>query len=158
MGENMKIQNKVLMKSNINLGLTSESQDDAINRVGAMLVQSGYVKPEYVDAMFAREEVVSTYIGNGIAIPHGVGGSQQFINSSGIVVCQYPEGIQYNGNTCYLVIGICGLGNDHIKILSNIAEVLMDEEDAREFWMWAVVLGTISLDWKGRVLSVLVLI
>lgn len=130
----MDIKKKILIKSNIVLGLDSESRDKAINRVGTMLVDSGYVKPEYIEAMYAREDVVSTYIGNGVAIPHGVGGSQELIESSGIVVCQYPNGIEYNGNTCYMVIGICGKGNDHIKILSNIAEVLVDEEDAKQLW------------------------
>jgi PTS system mannitol-specific IIC component len=84
--------------------------------------------------MFEREEIVSTYIGNGIAIPHGVGKARGLIKSSGLVILQYPDGIDYNGNTCYLVIGISGKDNDHIKILANIAEQFSDEEQARKLW------------------------
>jgi PTS system mannitol-specific IIC component len=124
----------VLQKKNILLGLKEESRDDAIRRAGQMLVEDGYVGEEYVDAMFERETIVSTFIGNGVAIPHGVGKSRGLIKRSGLVVLQYPEGIDYNGNTCYLVIGLSGKDNDHIKILSNIAEQLGDLEKAKMLW------------------------
>lgn len=124
----------ILSKENIFLGLPSETRDEAIERAGKLLIESGYVSPDYLDAMFQREEIVSTYIGNGVAIPHGVGKARDLIKSSGLVVLQYPKGIKYNGNDCYLVIAISGKNNDHIKILSNIAEQLSDEEKAHELW------------------------
>jgi PTS system mannitol-specific IIC component len=124
----------VLSKKNILLGLESVTRDEAIKRAGSMLVEDGYVSEKYVDAMFEREEIVSTFIGNGLAIPHGVGQAKNLIKKSGIVVLQYPDGIDYNGNTCYLVIGISGKDNDHIKILSNIAEQLGELEKAQELW------------------------
>ncbi len=124
----------ILKKENIKLGLPSCTRDEAITAAGTMLVESGYVAEEYVEAMFAREEIVSTFIGNGVAIPHGVGKQRGLIKKSGIVVLQYPEGIDYNDNTCYLVIGISGKDNDHIKILSNIAEQLGEIEKAQELW------------------------
>jgi len=124
----------VLTKENICLGLKSVSQEEAIKTAGEMLVRDGYVSPDYIDAMFEREEIISTFIGNGVAIPHGVGKARGMIKKSGLVVLQYPEGIDYNGNTCYLVIGISGKDNDHIKILSNIAEQLIDIEKSEELW------------------------
>lgn len=124
----------ILLKENIHLGLKSESRDDAIKRAGKLLIDSGYVSADYLDAMFQREQIVSTYIGNGVAIPHGVGKARDLIKSSGLAVLQYPEGIKYNGNDCYLVIAISGKNNDHIKILSNIAEQLSDEDKAQELW------------------------
>lgn len=124
----------VLKKENIFLGLESVSRDEAITRAGTVLTDSGYVMPEYVEAMFAREDIVSTFIGNGVAIPHGVGNARSLIKKSGLVVLQYPNGIEFNGNECYLVIGISGKDNDHIKILSNIAEQLSDEDKAKELW------------------------
>lgn len=124
----------VLMKKNILLGLESVSRDEAISRAGELLIEDGYVSPEYLPAMFEREKIVSTYIGNGVAIPHGIGNARGLIKKSGIVVFQYPNGIDYNGNTCYLVIGISGKDNDHIKILSNIAEQLGEIEKAEEIW------------------------
>lgn len=124
----------VLQQKNVILGLPSESRDEAIKRAGSILVRDGYVAEDYIDAMFERESIVSTFIGNGVAIPHGVGKSRGLIKRSGLVVLQYPQGIEYNGNTCYLVIGISGKDNDHIKILSNIAEQLGDIEKAQQLW------------------------
>lgn len=124
----------VLTKENVLLGLKSVTRDEAIRKAGELLIEGGYVNEEYVDAMFQREEIVSTFIGNGVAIPHGIGKSRGLIKRSGLVVMQYPEGIDYNGNTCYLVIGISGKDNDHIKILSNIAEQISDLDKAQLLW------------------------
>jgi PTS system mannitol-specific IIC component len=124
----------ILSKDNIFLGLKSVSRDEAIQKAGELLIAEGYVSEAYLEAMFEREEIVSTYIGNGIAIPHGVDKARGLIKSSGLVILQYPDGIDYNGNTCYLVIGISGKDNDHIKILANIAEQFSDEEQARKLW------------------------
>lgn len=124
----------ILAKKNILLGLEKVSRDDAIRKAASILIEDGYVSEEYLEAMFAREEIVSTYIGNGVAIPHGVGKQRGLIKKSGLVVLQYPEGIDYNGETAYLVIGISGKDNDHIKILSNIAEQLGEIEKAQELW------------------------
>lgn len=124
----------ILSKDNIFLGLKSVSRDEAIQKAGELLIAGGYVSDAYLEAMFEREEIVSTYIGNGIAIPHGVGKARGLIKSSGLVILQYPDGIDYNGNTCHLVIGISGKDNDHIKILANIAEQFSDEEQAKKLW------------------------
>jgi len=124
----------ILAKKNILLGLEKVSRDEAIKKAASLLINDGYVAEDYLDAMFAREEIVSTYIGNGVAIPHGVGKQRGLIKKSGVVVLQYPEGIDYNGETAYLVIGISGKDNDHIKILSNIAEQLGEIEKAQELW------------------------
>ena len=127
-------KNPVLRKENILLGLSSKSRDEAIKQAGQLLIDSNYVTEEYIDAMFQREEIVSTFIGNGVAIPHGVGKARDLIKSSGIVVLQFPEGIDYDGNLCHLVIGISGKNNEHIKILANIAEQLSDEDKAKALW------------------------
>jgi len=124
----------ILRKENIFLGLSSITRDEAITKAGNVLVESGYVTENYIKAMFEREEIVSTFIGNGVAIPHGVGNARNAIKNSGLVVLQFPDGIDYNGNECHLVIGISGKDNDHIKILSNIAEQLSDEDKAKKLW------------------------
>lgn len=125
---------KILKKSDIKLNLNTMSEEEAITLAGQLLFQSGYVEKAYIDAMHEREKVVSTYIGNGVAIPHGVGSAQQYIKKSGIVVLQFPQGISYHNNTCYLVIGIAGKNDEHITILSNLAETIVDEEDAKKLW------------------------
>lgn len=117
----------VLRKENIVLQLASVSKEDAIRRAGESLVAAGYVKPHYVDAMIEREGVATTYIGNGVAIPHGVGDAKKEIQTSGIVVHQYPEGVEFEGGRAYLVIGIAGAGREHLQILTKIAEAIEDE-------------------------------
>ncbi|MFU7515853.1 PTS mannitol transporter subunit IICBA [Clostridium sp. HCS.1] len=124
--ENNKLP--ILSEKNIVLGLESESKEEAIKRAGNLLVNGGYVKESYVDAMLEREEVVSTYIGMGVAIPHGIGVAKREIKSSGIVVLQYPNGVDFGEEFAYLVVGIAGVGDEHIEILSNIAISLEDME------------------------------
>ncbi|GGO00143.1 PTS mannitol transporter subunit IICBA [Saccharibacillus kuerlensis] len=117
----------ILRKENIYLGLPSVSKEDAIREAGRLLSASGYVRPGYVDAMLEREGVASTYIGNGVAIPHGVGTAKNEIENSGIVVLQYPNGVEFEAGTAYLVIGIAGARGEHLKILTKIAEAIEDE-------------------------------
>ena len=121
--------NDILKKENILLGLESTSKKEAIDLAGKLLVDGGYVKPDYVDLMHKREEKLSTYIGNGVAIPHGDKNSKNCIVKSGIVILQFPEGIDFgDDNIAYLVIGIAGKDNEHLSILSNIASILGNEK------------------------------
>lgn len=120
-------ENNVLTADNIVLGLESVSKDEAITKAGQLLVKGGYVKEGYINAMHEREAVVSTYIGMGVAIPHGIGEAKKEIENSGIVVLQYPNGVKFGEELAYLVIGIAGAGDEHLQILSNIATALEDE-------------------------------
>ena len=120
-------ETSILKSDNIILGLKSESKEEAIERAGNMLVKEGYVNNNYIAAMQEREKIVSTYIGMGIAIPHGVGEAKKEVKESGIVVLQYPDGVVFGDDLAYLVIGIAGVGDDHLEILSNIATSLEDE-------------------------------
>lgn len=121
------VQSDILRKENIRLGLPSVTKEEAIREAGRLLSASGYVKPGYVDAMIEREGVASTYIGNGVAIPHGVGTAKNEIENSGIIVLQYPNGVEFEAGTAYLVIGIAGARGEHLKILTKIAEAIEDE-------------------------------
>lgn len=123
----------ILEKENILLNLKRTSKNEAIDLAGELLVKGGYVKSDYIDSMHAREKELSTYIGNGVAIPHGDKSSKDKIIKSGIVILQYPEGIDYgDGNIAYLVIGIAGKDNEHLKILSKLSLVLEDEKLVKE--------------------------
>lgn len=86
-----------------------------------MLVDSGYVEPAYVDAMLERENSFSTFMGNGLALPHGVESAKKNIKASGIAVMTFPEGTDWGGNQVNVVIGIAGAGEEHLQILSVIA-------------------------------------
>lgn len=117
-------KSSILSENNIILGLESESKEDAITRAGRLLVKGGYVKEGYIDAMHERGKVVTTYIGMGVAIPHGIGEAKKQIEKSGVVVLQYPNGVKFGDELAYLVIGIAGAGDEHLEILSNIATSL----------------------------------
>ena len=121
-------ETKTLKRNNIVLGLESVSKEEAIQAAGMLLVKEKYVKVDYVEAMLEREKIVSTYMGMGVAIPHGIGEAKKEVLASGITVLQYPNGIDFEGETAYLVIGIAGVGDEHLQILSNIAMTLDDNE------------------------------
>ncbi|MBR1580060.1 MAG: PTS mannitol transporter subunit IICBA [Selenomonadaceae bacterium] len=122
-----KVKEGVLLMENVVVGLPSVSKEEAIKAAGERLVASGYVEKPYVEGMLARERDISTYIGKGIAIPHGENAVKQFVKKSGIVVMQYPNGVQFaDGNVAHILVGIAGKDNDHLAILANIA-MTMDE-------------------------------
>ncbi len=125
----------VLDPKNIKTGQKSVSKEEAIDMAGQLLVDGGYVLPEYIEAMQEREKVYSTYIGEGIAIPHGVGAAKDKIIKTGISVLQFPEGVIFGENkVAYLVVGIAGKGNEHMKILTNIAEFIQEGEAIKELF------------------------
>lgn len=120
----------ILVKQGIVLNVSSESKDKAIERVGHLLIDRGYVKENYIEGMKAREEEVTTYMGNGVAIPHGMNEYKKEILETGIVIAQYPNGVDFGeGNTAYIVIGIAGKGDEHMEILSKIALTVQYEEN-----------------------------
>lgn len=118
----------VLRIRNILTGLPSESKEDAILRAGHMLEASGYVESGYAESMLEREKVASTYLGMGLAIPHGTSETKALVRESGIVVLQYPDGVDFGEEKARLVIGIAGAGDAHLDILAKISSALDDEE------------------------------
>ena len=120
-----------LTNDSIFLGLKATQKEDAIKFAGDQLVKLGNVSPEYVDGMFAREELVSTYLGESIAVPHGTIEAKQYVQKTGIVFCQYPEGIQWGedeDDIAKMVIGIAAQGDEHNMVLMAITNSLDDEE------------------------------
>ncbi len=121
---------EILTPETIELGASLDNQEEAIRRAGSLLVQNGNVDDRYVDSMFEREESVSTFMGNAVAIPHGTSESKQWVERSGLSVITVPEGVEYgDGNIAMLVIGIAGKGDEHLEILSKIALVCSEEEN-----------------------------
>lgn len=117
---------KIVMKA------TLANKQEAIKLAGQLLVQGGHVTEDYINKMYEREELITTYIGNGVAIPHGTNESKEFIKSSGISIIQVPGGVDFgNGNIAYLIIGIAGIGDEHLEMLSNIAIVCSEEENVK---------------------------
>ena len=125
-GQTGSREKHVLDLRNIQLGLESVSKEAAITAAGRALVKAGFVEESYIDGMLKREADISTYVGKGIAIPHGEAAVKDSIRQSGIVVLQYPEGIKFGKDTAHILVGIAGKDNDHLSILANIAAT-MDE-------------------------------
>lgn len=117
----------LLYPENVKVGCKADTKENVIRQVGKMLVDSGYVNPSYVDAMVKREESFSTYMGNELALPHGVEEAKKEIKASGIAVMIFPEGTDWGGETVKVVVGIAGVGEEHLQILSVIAEQALEE-------------------------------
>lgn len=115
---------EVLRPGNIRTGLSSEPKEAAIRRAGELLAAGGYVEPGYADAMLRREELATTYMGMGIAIPHGTSDAKKCVLHSGIVVLQYPGGVAFGDEKAYLVVGIAGVGDAHLDILARLGVYL----------------------------------
>ncbi|OBF36478.1 PTS mannose transporter subunit IIA [Mycolicibacterium peregrinum] len=120
---------EVLPLESIVLAGSANSADAAIDEAGALLVAADSVEPAYVDAMHEREKSVSTYMGNGLAIPHGTNEAKTAIRRTGISFVRYPEPIDWNGKPAEFVVGIAGLGNDHMALLTKIAHVFLDKDE-----------------------------
>ena len=118
----------LLAEGNILTGLAGESKEEAVLRAGHMLEAAGYVDVGYAEAMLERERVATTYMGSGVAIPHGTAEAKTKVRKSGIVVLQYPEGVDFGDEKARLVIGIAGVGDDHLEILAKLATALEDPD------------------------------
>ncbi len=122
------VKSNVLTVDNILTGLHSESKEDAILRAGRLLEERGYVEKGYAEAMLERERITTTYLGMGIAIPHGTDEAKKSIRTSGVVFLQYPDGVDFGEERAYIIVGIAGKGDDHIDILASLSEAFEDED------------------------------
>ena len=123
----------ILSKDRISLQANAKDKVDAIRKAGELLVNSGCVLPEYIDGMLAREQSMSTSLGNGVAIPHGIYENREHILQTGISVLQLTDGVEWEeGEKVFLVIGIAASSDEHVGVLSNLAEVVDDEESLAE--------------------------
>lgn len=121
------IDPNILVPEGIILNQKSVTKEEAITAAGQLLTDLGYVDKEYIPLMLEREKIVTTYIGMGLAIPHGTTHDEGIIHKTGIVLIQYPEGIDFGDEKAQLVIGIAGKGGEHMEILSKICTALEDE-------------------------------
>ena len=119
----------VLALDSIRLTGTATTRDEAIAEAGELLVAAGSVDPHYIDAMHDRERSVSTYMGNGLAIPHGTNEAKGSIRRTGISFLRFPEPIDWNGKPAEFVVGIAGAGNDHLALLNQIAQVFIKPDE-----------------------------
>jgi len=128
--EQSKPLHELLAEASINLDASATSRDDAIRQAGAGLMAVGAVDAAYVDAMIDRENSVSTFMGEAVAIPHGTLAAKDWVKADALSMIRFPAGVNWDGNDVRLAFGIAAKGNGHIALLSQLATVLMDPEKA----------------------------
>jgi phosphocarrier protein FPr len=114
----------------VRLGEKPENKEAAIRLAASLLADAGHIDPAYAESMLGREKVANTYLGESVAIPHGLLKDRDMIRSTGIAVVQVPEGLEWNpGEQVRLVVGIAAASDDHLQILANLTQLLMDEAE-----------------------------
>jgi PTS system mannitol-specific IIA component len=121
---------ELLAEASIRLDASASDRDDAIRQAGAALMAVGAVDAAYIEAMIDRENSVSTFMGEGVAIPHGTLAAKDSVMSDALSLIKFPEGVDWDGNDVRLAFGIAAKGNGHIALLSQLATVLMDPDKA----------------------------
>ena len=120
------IKKQVIVADGIRLGQKPVTKEEAIQAAGELLVKLEYVDESYVEAMQERERLVSTYMGMGVAIPHGTTQAKGTVKKTGIVFLQYPEGVDFGAEKAQLVFGIAGIGDEHLDLLGKLCTLLED--------------------------------
>jgi len=141
------VKKDVIVKDSILLNQAPVTKEEAIRKAGELLVARGAVEPAYVDAMQERERMVSTYMGMGIAIPHGTAQAKGTVKKTAISMVQYPEGVDFGAEKAQLVFGIAGIGEEHLDLLAKIAGCLEDPEVLEK------MKTTGDVDWILKILS-----
>lgn len=122
---------EILAAGDVVLATSAAGKIDAVREAGAVLVRAGAVEPAYVDAMLERERSMSTYMGNYLAIPHGTEEAKSTIQRSALCLVRYDEPVDWDGEPVRVVVGIAGVGDEHLEILSRIALVFADMEQVQ---------------------------
>lgn len=122
----------ILTADRVRIHSGSVSQEEAMAEAAEVLVAAGAVTDEYLEAMRQREETVSTFMGNELAIPHGTGEAKDAVLASALSVARYDGGVDWGGQRATFVIGIAGVGDEHLQILSRIARLFSDKAAVQE--------------------------
>ncbi|HEX2356390.1 MAG TPA: PTS sugar transporter subunit IIA [Micromonosporaceae bacterium] len=115
----------------IRLAERATDRDDAIRRCGDVLVELGAVTPEYSESMLERERSVPTFMGEGVAIPHGTLAGKDAVLRDALAVLKFPEGVDWDGNPVTVCVAIAVRGDGHLALLAELAQVLLDPDRAR---------------------------
>ncbi len=122
-----------LSVQDIHPGQQAGNKEEAIRQIAAALVQAGNVADGYVDGMLAREQQTSTFLGNGIAIPHGTTDTRDRVLKTGVQVYQFPQGVAWGeGQTAWVAIGIAASSDEHLGLLRQLTHVLSDDSVAEQ--------------------------
>jgi PTS system mannitol-specific IIA component/phosphocarrier protein FPr len=120
----------VLVREAVRLAQHADDKWDALRQSGALLEELGAVDEGYAAAILERETQISTYMGEGVAIPHGTDQARALVRRTALGFIQYPDGVDWDGETVYLCIPIAASGDEHVGVLSALAEVLVQPDSA----------------------------
>ena len=120
----------LLDERSVDFTAAAAGRDEAIVLAGEALVAAGAVDPGYVATMLEREQSVPTYIGEGVAIPHGTLAGKELVHRDALSFTRFPDGVDWGGQQATIAIGIAAKGDGHVELLSRLAELLLDEETA----------------------------
>ncbi|WP_147942298.1 PTS sugar transporter subunit IIA [Microbispora sp. CSR-4] len=109
---------------------TATDVEDAIRQCGAVLQEVGAVDGSYIEAMLERERSISTYVGEGVAIPHGTLTSKEAVRHDAICVLRFPDGVDWHGEHVTVCVGIAARGDGHLRLLAELAQILLDPDRA----------------------------
>jgi mannitol/fructose-specific phosphotransferase system IIA component len=121
---------RLLTEEAVRVGLHAASRRDAIQQAGALLMEIGAVEADYVEAMHEREESLSSYVGEGFALPHGTDASRKFIKRPALAFLQYPEGVDWDGESVRACVAIAALSDEHTEVMARLAQILLDADKA----------------------------
>lgn len=124
------MSNDLLTTAGIRLGVTASSREEAVRTCGEILSDLGAIQPQYIDAMWEREQIFSSYIGEGVAIPHGTDASREFVNFAQLCLVRFSEPVDWDGEMVSIAIGIASRGSEHSDLLGGLANLLLDDESA----------------------------
>jgi mannitol PTS system EIIA component len=139
----------LLRPESIRLDCSATDRFGVVRQCGAVLLEGGYVDAPYVDAMVEREQTLSTYLGEGFAIPHGTNASREHVREAGIAVLRFPAGVDWEGEDMRVAVAVASASDEHVAVLRELATVLADPESAarlRDATDPAVILELLSVE------------
>ncbi len=134
MEQKLVMSNQLIQASGIRIAAAASSREEAVALCGQTLLELGAVSEEYIQAMWEREQIISSYMGEGVAMPHGTDESRKFVKFDQLVFLRFAEEIDWDGVPVRACIGIAANGDQHGRILGNLAEVLIDDEKRLELF------------------------
>jgi PTS system mannitol-specific IIC component len=120
----------MLTRAGVRLGLSAKNRAEAVQQTGELLVDIGAVEAPYIEAMQVRENVLSSYVGEAFALPHGTDESRKYVTRSSVVFLQYPTGVDWEGEEVRACIGIASQSDEHTDVMARLANVLLDADKA----------------------------
>jgi mannitol/fructose-specific phosphotransferase system IIA component len=120
----------LLTREAVRVGLNAVSRTEAIQHAGELLIEVGAVESEYVTAMHEREEILSSYVGEDFALPHGTDASRKYIKRPAMAFLQYPDGIDWAGERVRACVAIAARSDEHTSVMARLAQILLEPDKA----------------------------